>query len=197
MYLNALAFMSFNLQESFKKMNEGDVLLAYKGSITTELITNVLEVIESKLDDINTASAVKKKVYNVLVESLQNLFHHIDDLPVKIKDEFDARFGVLVISKEPDFYRISTGNFIRENKVQQLKEKIDKINTLSREELKDMYKFVLNHQKLSSKGGGGLGLIDIAKKTGNKMKYSFNQYNNEFYFFNLNVFVSEGRSDFN
>ncbi len=178
-------------------MNEGDVLLAYKGSITTELITNVLEVIESKLDDINTASAVKKKVYNVLVESLQNLFHHIDDLPVKIKDEFDARFGVLVISKEPDFYRISTGNFIRENKVQQLKEKIDKINTLSREELKDMYKFVLNHQKLSSKGGGGLGLIDIAKKTGNKMKYSFNQYNNEFYFFNLNVFVSEGRSDFN
>jgi hypothetical protein len=79
--------MSFNLQESFKKMNEGDVLLAYKGSITTELITNVLEVIESKLDDINTASAVRKKVYNVLVESLQNLFHHIDDIPENITGE--------------------------------------------------------------------------------------------------------------
>jgi hypothetical protein len=82
--------MSFNLQESFKKMNEGDVLLAYKGSITTELITNVLEVIESKLDDINTASAVKKKIYNVLLKVLQNLFHHIDDIPEEIKDEFDA-----------------------------------------------------------------------------------------------------------
>ncbi len=172
-------------------MNEGDVLLAYKGSITTELITNVLEVIESKLQDINTASTVKKKIYNVLVESLQNLFHHIDDLPEQIKDEFDARFGVLVVSKEEDFYRISTGNFVRSGKVKQLKDKIDKINSLSREELKDMYKFVLNHQKLSAKGGGGLGLIDIAKKTGNKMEYSFLKYNSEFEFFNLNVFISE------
>ncbi len=172
-------------------MNEGDVLLAYKGSITTELITNVLEVIESKLQDINTASTVKKKIYNVLVESLQNLFHHIDDLPEQIKDEFDARFGVLVVSKEEDFYRISTGNFVRSGKVKQLKDKINKINSLSREELKDMYKFVLNHQKLSAKGGGGLGLIDIAKKTGNKMEYSFLKYNSEFEFFNLNVFISE------
>ncbi len=175
-------------------MNKGDVLLAYKGSITAELITNVLEVIESKLDDVNTASAVRKKIYNVLVESLQNLFHHIDDLPDQIKNEFDARFGVLVIAKEDDYYRISTGNFVRTGKVKQLKEKIDKINSLSREELKDMYKFVLNHQKLSAKGGGGLGLIDIAKKTGNKMEYSFYNYNSEFDFFNLNVFISESKN---
>jgi hypothetical protein len=53
--------MSFNLQESFKKMNEGDVLLAYKGSITTELITNVLEVIESKLDDIKRQPRCKEE----------------------------------------------------------------------------------------------------------------------------------------
>ena len=172
-------------------MNEGDVLLAYKGSITTELITNVLEVIESKLDDIKTVSAVRKKVYNVLVESLQNLFHHIDDIPSENRNDFDSRFGVVVIAKEPGVYRISTGNFIRASKVQQLKEKIDKINTLSREELKDMYKFVLNHQKLSAKGGGGLGLIDIAKKTGNNMEYKFQNYNDDFYFFTLDVFISE------
>ncbi len=30
--------------------------------------------------------------------------------------------------------------------------------------LKDMYKFILNHQKLSAKGGGGLGLVDIAQE---------------------------------
>jgi hypothetical protein len=182
--------MSFNLQECFKQMNKGDVLLAYKGSITTELITNVLEVIESKLEDFKTASAIRKKVYNVLVETLQNLFHHIDDLPEEVKDEFDARFGVLVISREGDYYRISTGNFIDNSRVKPLKEKIDQINTLSREELKDMYKYVLNHQKVSAKGGGGLGLIDIAKKTGNRMKYEFSRYDEKYNFFTLNVFVT-------
>jgi hypothetical protein len=172
-------------------MNEGDVLLAYKGSITTELITNVLEVVESKLEDINAASVIKKKVYNVLVESLQNLFHHIEDIPENIEGEFDGRFGVLVVAKDGDNYRISTGNFVRTGRAKQLKDKIDKINSLSREELKDMYKYVLNHQKISPKGGGGLGLIDIAKKTGNKMEYIFHNYNHEYYFFNLNVFISE------
>jgi len=172
-------------------MNEGDVLLAYKGSITSDLITNVLDVIETKLDEIEASSAVKKKIYNVLVESLQNLYHHIDEFPEELKGEFDSKFAILVISKMKDNFRISTGNFVRSDNVKKLKEKIDKINSLSKEELKDMYKFVLNHQQLSSKGGGGLGLIDIAKKTGNKLDYIFQNFNNDYYFFNLDVFINE------
>ncbi len=183
--------MAFNIQQSYRKMNEGEVLLAYKGSITTDLITNVLDVVESKLEEAKSVSAVKKKVYSVLVESLQNLYHHIEDLPDNMKDQFDTRFGILVVSKMDGLYRISTGNFVRSTRVKYLKDKIDKINSLSRDELKDMYKFVLNHQKITEKGGGGLGLIDIAKKTGNKLEYVFQKYNNDYYFFNLNIFVSE------
>jgi hypothetical protein len=53
-----------------------------------------------------------------------------------------------------------------------------------------MYKFILNHQKLTAKGGGGLGLVDIARKTGNKFDYSFHNVNSEYYFFNLDIIVS-------
>ena len=70
-----------------------------------------------------------------------------------------------------------------------LKDKIDKINSLSDDELKDMYKFILNHQRLSDKGGGGLGLVDIARKTGNKMEYTFEKYDDTYYFFNLDVYI--------
>jgi hypothetical protein len=72
-----------------------------------------------------------------------------------------------------------------------LKEKIDKINSLSKDELKDFYKFVLNNQTFSEKGGGGLGLIDMARKTGNKLEYQFSSFNPEFDFFNLNVLITE------
>ena len=57
------------------------------------------------------------------------------------------------------------------------------------DELKDMYKFILNHQRLSEKGGGGLGLVDIARKTGNKLDYNFNSYNDKYSFFNLDVYI--------
>ena len=182
--------MSFNFDEHFEKLKEGEIILSFCGSITTDMINQTLENIESKLDAAEESGKIKKKIYNVLVESLQNLYHHIDDIPDDIRDKYDPKVGLLVVKKDGEGYRITTGNFINSNKIKFLKDKIDKINSLSQEELKDMYKFILNHQKLSAKGGGGLGLVDIARKTGNKLEYSFQNYNNDYYFFDLNVFIT-------
>ena len=181
--------MSFDINEYYSKLNGGDVLMAFKGSISSELISNVLEVVESRMDEYSESSKIRKKVYNVLVESLQNLYHHIEVLPKEMQKSFDDKFGILVVSRLDDRYKITTGNFIGQEKVDVLRNKIDKNNSLSRDELKDMYKFILNHQRLSEKGGGGLGLVDIARKTGNRLDYTFEKYDDAYYFFNLDVFI--------
>ena len=181
--------MSFNLKEYYSNLSKGDVILAYKGSITSELINDILEGVEKKLEEADADSKLRKKIYNVLVESLQNLFHHIEISHEGIHEQLDPRFGVLVVVKENDLYKITTGNFINSRRIKFLKEKIDKINSLSKDELKDMYKFILNHQKLSAKGGGGLGLVDIARKSGNKLEYEFLHYNDDYFFFNLTISV--------
>ena len=179
--------MSFNLKDYYQELSKGDVIMAYKGSITSELINDVLEGVEKKLDETHEESKTRKKIYNVLVESMQNLFHHIEEYHEGVDEDLDPKFGVLVIEKENGLYKVTTGNFVNSTKIKFLKEKIDKINSLTKDELKDMYKFILNHQKLSAKGGGGLGLVDIARKTGNKLEYAFYNYNNNYYFFNLTI----------
>ena len=181
--------MSFDVNEYYSKLNGGDVLMAFKGNISSELISNVLEVVESRMDDYSENSKIRKKVYNVLVESLQNLYHHIEALPNSMHEQFGEKFGILVVSRVDDKYKISTGNFIIQDKVDMLRNKIDKINSMGKEELKDMYKFILNHQRLSEKGGGGLGLVDIARKTGNKLDYTFEKFDDKYYFFNLDVYI--------
>jgi hypothetical protein len=95
-----------------------------------------------------------------------------------------------VIARNNIGYKITTGNYVSSGKIKPLKDKIDKINSLSQDELKDMYKFILNHQKLTAKGGGGLGLVDIARKTGHKFDYGFHNVNKDYYFFNLDIYVS-------
>ncbi|MBN1416455.1 MAG: SiaB family protein kinase [Bacteroidales bacterium] len=179
--------MSFNLKDYYSDLSKGNVILAYKGSITSDLINDVLEGVEKKLEEANEESKTRKKIYNVLVESMQNLFHHIEEYHEGITENLDPKFGILVVEKENGLYKVTTGNFVNSTKIKFLKEKIDKINSLTRDELKDMYKFILNHQKLSAKGGGGLGLVDIARKTGNKLEYAFYNYNNNYYFFNLTI----------
>lgn len=182
--------MSFDLNEYFANLNGGGVLHSFQGSVTSEVINNALEDVELKLTNANEDSKLRKKLYNVLVETLQNLYHHVEDVPDGVHEKASTKFGVLVISKLSLGYKITTGNFISSTRIKLLKDKLDKINSLTQDELKDMYKFILNHQKLTAKGGGGLGLVDIARKTGNKFEYSFYNVNNDYYFFNLDIYVS-------
>lgn len=180
--------MSFNINEYYTDISKGDILLAYKGSITSELINDVLEAVEDKMEAGGEEGKTRKKLYNVLVESLQNLYHHIEETHEGINEDLDPKFGILVVEKEVSGdFKVTTGNFVISAKTKLLKEKIDKINSLTKDELKDMYKFILNHQKISAKGGGGLGLVDIARKTGKKMIYNFYPYNDKYVFFDLAI----------
>lgn len=182
--------MSFKINEYYTDICKGDIVLAYKGSITPDLINEVLEAVEGKLEEGHEEGKTRKKLYNVLVESLQNLYHHIEETHEGIEEDLDPKFGMLIIEKEQEGeYKVTTGNFINNLKIKFLKEKIDKINSLNKDELKDMYKFILNHQRISAKGGGGLGLVDIARKTGKKLQYKFYPYNDNYSFFNLIIEV--------
>ena len=95
------------------------------------------------------------------------------------------------MKKVENGYRIITGNFVLGDNLEKLEEKIKRINRSTQEEIRELYKFILNHQRISAKGGGGLGLVDIARKTGNKLDYRFIKYNDKFSFFFLNILVTE------
>lgn len=179
----------FDLNTWFTKATKGNVIMTYQGEITAELITNVLSSLEDRLEQTNEDSKVKKKVYNVLVESLQNLYHHIDEAPSDIN--LDKNFAIFVVSRYGEGYKINTGNFVRKSRVKMIKDRLDQINYLNKEELKSLYKMILNNEEFSPKGGGGLGMIDIARKSGNKLEYEFINYNQEYSFFSLSVLIAD------
>jgi len=183
--------MSFNVEHYFSELANGNNILFYKGNIDSDLINRVLDTVEEKLAAGNEQSKLRKKVYNVLVESLQNLYHHVDKVPDDFEDQTSEKYGILAINKVDGGYKIITGNFIRSDNVDKLEEKIKRINRASHEEITELYKFILNHQRISSKGGGGLGLVDIARKTGNKLEYTFKEYDKKCSFFYLNILVGE------
>ena len=60
---------------------------------------------------------------------------------------------------------------------------------MSAGELKIKYLAKLNSTKLSDKGGAGLGLMDIARKSGKKLEYDFENISEKISFFSLIVNV--------
>src|SRR5664280_713392 len=175
--------MGFDIDNYLTGQAKDNVILHYKGNVDSDVINHILDTVEDKMVQVNEQAKLRKKVYNVLVESLQNLYHHVDKVPDDFEDQTADRFGLVVVKKVSDGYRIITGNFVRVENIEKLEEKIKRINRSSHEEIKELYKFILNHQRISAKGGGGLGLVDIARKTGNKLEYAFKAYDSNYSFF--------------
>jgi hypothetical protein len=175
--------------EIYEKMEQNNILLSFKGEITSDLLTSILQIMENKMVNMQEEPKLKKKVYNVLVECLQNLYHHMDNIS-EVSHE-NNRSAIFMIGKNQGKYLIYTGNYILNENISKLKSILDEVNSLSKEELKDYYKKVLNNGEMSMKGGGGLGMIDIARKTGEKLDYDFLEIDNKVSFFTLNIKVTQ------
>jgi len=173
----------------YNKMEKNNILLSFIGDITSALLTSILQIMENKMDNMNEEPKTKKKVYNVLVECLQNLYHHMDDATNEFGDK--NRGAIFMIDKNKEAYNIITGNYILKENINGLQSRLDEVNSLTKEQLKDYYKSVLNNGEMSLKGGGGLGMIDIARKTGEKLEYNFLEIDNKVSFFTLIIKVKQ------
>ena len=177
-----------NTYELYKKLDDENIILSFKGVVTADLLSSVLHIMESKLKFLEESPRVKKKVFNVLVECLQNLYHHTDaNADVESPIESDANSALLVIVREKGKFYIRTGNFIDNAKIYDLEDRLATINGLNQQELKVLYRDHLNQSVISSKGTAGLGMIDIARKSGNKLDYDFLKVDEDSSFFCLNV----------
>ncbi len=173
----------------FKQLEHEQSMLSFKGVVTKELLATVLEIVEVKLRESEDSPSKRKKVYNVLVECLQNLYHH-NEKDLIDTDALSLQSAIFLVSKDKDVYEIKTGNYVRKDEVAAIEEKINEINLLNKEELRAMYREILKNGELSQKGTAGLGLIDIARKSGNKLKYQFINVDKEYSFFCLNVIIN-------
>ena len=174
----------------YDKMDKHNIMLSFKGNVTSELLTSILQIMESQMDNMDESPKMRRKVYNILVECLQNLYHHIDEKFTEETQEHE-RNAIFAIGKVNGKYSIITGNYMLSENVANLKDRLDRVNAMSREELKAYYKEVLSNGVMSEKGGGGLGMIDIARKSGSRLDYNFAPIDDKYSFFSLSINVVE------
>jgi hypothetical protein len=172
--------------EMHKNMLSHDLILVYEGEFTQEITKSVLSMVERNMDSYGEDSAVKRKVFNVMVESLQNITKHSDD-----DDSTDDKkhSAIFMIGKQPENYNIISGNPIKNERVAGLKKKLEEINSLDKEGLKELYKNIIKNSELSDKGGAGLGFVDIARKSGKRLEYDFFEITPGFSFFCLKTSI--------
>jgi hypothetical protein len=171
-------------------MAEKNIYLIWSGHITPDMGKEVISFTETKLTEDDTESNMRKRVFSILVEILENVAKH------GIDGEEAEKYGmpVAMIRFENKTYTITTGNLIANENVDHLKEKLDTINQCDQPGLKELFRKSLTGQNDKSVSTGNMGLIDMARKSGNKLIYEFDRINNLYSYYILAVTV-EGKDN--
>jgi Family of unknown function (DUF6272) len=177
-----------DIQSYYQKMQSSSIIMSYKGAASNDVLTSILAIAQTNLAEIENKSAIKKRVLTILVEILQNIYHHFEEIEADDLHEDDSI--IFILSRIDDSYVIITGNYVAKGDIAALKNRIDEVNSMNAEQLKEKYREKLNTGTVSAKGGAGLGIIDIARKSGSKLEYSFDEYSPKYSFFSLTVKIS-------
>lgn len=164
-----------------KRMVNEQLMFAFRGPITEKNSLPLVSLIENEMIKYSYGIAGRKRLFMFVLESLQNIIRH--------GDPKYADMSIITYSRKDDGYSITTGNMIEASQVEDLEKRLNQINTLDGSAIKAQYLQILNNSGLSKKGGAGLGLFEMAVKTGNKLDYDFIPFNKNHSYFVLSKTV--------
>lgn len=173
-----------SILDIFNLMTDGKVIYVFHGEFNYKLVNTLLTDIKKELSLYHDKKIAAKKTYKVLVECLENVHRHTSK--PTIEDEH-LNEGVFTLLQNETGFSVVIGNVIQSSDVDSMKKRIEEVNEMDAEMLKLRYREMISQATISEKGGAGLGLIDMAIKSGSQLQYDFDEHINEKHFFTLRV----------
>lgn len=169
MEISSKKFLEYAYQ-MYGELPTREINLAYVGGLTQDVTVQFATMIEDHLVSRAERSPVQRKVFNVMIEALQNIVRHAvptGEFPQGI------RKGVLIVSHNDQAYKVVTGNLIHAAQREALRGRLEGVNHMDKGQLMEAYKRQIAEGHISEAGGAGLGFLDIAKKSGNPIEFRF------------------------
>jgi len=180
--------MSEKLTSAFKLYKQAmkdNLSFSYRGPFVEDLTHRIIDITENTIADNQGLPKINRKVSFLLVECFQNIIKHgesVSEIKSQLEDE-----GLFHFKNSGHGFMINSINLVKSDEVEELVESVDLINSLDKDSLKVMYKKQLQENELSEKGGAGLGLIEIARKSGQKLDYEIEKLDDKISFFNQQI----------
>lgn len=173
------------LNNLFSDLRYDDICFAYSGSFSDSITVKLIDLARFNIESRGENTGLKNKVSFLMGECYQNIVRHgistQDTLNLQEKSNI---FFLRII--EGNYY-ITSANPIDNEWITNIKSKLDRVNSLSPDELKELQRQVMMSGELSEKGGAGIGIILMARKTGQKLEYFFEKVDDKFSIFYLHV----------
>lgn len=161
----------------------------YRGPFIEKFTNSILDIAATSSQEKRREPSAKRKVSFMLVECFQNILKHSESAPIEKNVWQDD--GMFSFSDTGTSFSIDTINLILTQDADKIAGLVSQVNSLSGEELKQFYLHHLKTNELSAKSGAGLGLIELARKSGQKILHKTQKLNADFSLFQQRVALNE------
>jgi hypothetical protein len=135
--------------------NTGTIECQFTGRVDEAVSDLLIQEIEDRTQSMKLQNITRKRIMRVGVEMLQNLHHHA--IPKKMA-------GFRVVSSSTGWW-IASRNEVSNEVREAVENRIAELKALELDELRSLQMNVLNSHDRSAHGGGGVGLIEILRRT--------------------------------
>ncbi|MBO4772903.1 MAG: SiaB family protein kinase [Bacteroidales bacterium] len=171
-----------------KRRTVDNIAISYTGIFDTEILSVLAKEIEGTL---SPDDKVNKKVFKIFIELAQNIAFYSLEREANAEGT-DTGVGTMVIRNYDDHYVFSTGNKTTMENIIPVMEKCDNINSMSRDKLRE-YRRLQRNMPAGEKGGGNIGLIQVALTASNPLEYSLIKCPDGTYFYIVSVRIDKDK----
>jgi len=170
-------------------IEQEEIFFSYSGIISQSLTTSIEEITNLQLADRNEDKKIARYIFLISVEQLQNMMSYSVGRKTLEGNRYSTP-GIFVLgyNKNIKKYFVSSSNEIEKKEIEGISSKIDYINSLDKMQLKEFLKEKLRTSEDSHERGAGIGFIEMAKRSSEKIEYNF-EYYGEKIFFNILIYL--------
>ncbi len=184
--------MEHNLYELNQELNEQGIFFCLSGPVSQKLVSDIGVVLKQKMKMENASRLTVLRVFALVVEKVQNIIHYSaekssDD--TASDSEMGVSFGIIAVGYKDEHYFVLSGNMIENQKIEDLQEKLTKIQQMSRNELKQYYRKKRRQEPGEGSKGAGLGFLEMAKKASSPFDFDFKPINDTMSFFTIKTTI--------
>lgn len=160
--------------EFFKKYQHDTLTFIYQGEFSDDITEDILKLSELRLEQTGS-SRLGNKISFLIAECFQNVVRHADRPP--IVNQTNNKPNHFMLRHTTDGYYVASANLVDNSEVDRLKKHLENLNQMSAEELRTLYLEVLANAEFTERGGAGLGLIEMARKSKETYDFHFEYIN--------------------
>jgi len=175
------------IQEGLK---DRGIVLSFWGLFTQGIIEEMGEVIRKGLVKSEFMNKQAVAVFSVFIEQTQNIVNYMKkQLECNGESNGFESSGIVAIGQKNDEYFVFSSNWIKNEHVEDLKNKLDDISSKSSDEIKKIYKSQIREARKIDVVGAGLGFLEMGKKSSKPIEYTIDKIDDSYHIFKLTVHV--------